>query len=208
MNLGSIAKLRKATISGVMSVRMKQLGSHIGWIFIKFGIWGFFRYLSPTFHKKSYTRSGYFTRTPMHIYDIFLNSSCNEKCTLYVYCLSLFVICYMSFPSFRQLDIRNSICRQIVANEAYFLMYTLDAFCISDLCWRCLNYCWGLSLLCFNLQNCITAFNIVSLLWSLILGWIHFVCFESSFVVLKLIADVIISIFKAAEGVVTVLHSQ
>ena len=38
-------------------------------------------------------------------------------------------------------------------------------------------------------------------------GKFIWICFRSSFVVLKLIADVIVTVCKEVEGVVTVLHS-
>jgi hypothetical protein len=83
--LGAFAKLRKATISSIMSVcpsvRMEQLGSH--WT-------DFYETLYLSIFLKSVEKiqvslkfgknNGYFTWRPVYIYDnISLNSSYNEK---------------------------------------------------------------------------------------------------------------------------------
>jgi hypothetical protein len=80
--LGVLTILRKATISFVMSARMKQLGSHRT-DFHK--IW--YEYIfkksveKNQFSLKSDNNNRYFTWRPMYIYDnISLSSSQNEKC--------------------------------------------------------------------------------------------------------------------------------
>ena len=74
---GAFAKLRKATVSFVMSVRLsvclpaRDNSASTGWVFMKFDIWAFFE---KTVEKiqvslKSATNNGYFTWRPMYIFD-------------------------------------------------------------------------------------------------------------------------------------------
>ena len=76
MVLGAFAKLRKATISFVMSVcpSSSNTSAPNGRILIKFYIWNFFENLSRKL--KSDKNNGYFIRRLFHVYDkTWLNST-------------------------------------------------------------------------------------------------------------------------------------
>ena len=82
--LGAFAKLRKVIIS-VMSVCLSAWNNSAptGRIFMKFGIWGFFRKTVQNIHVslKYYKNNGYFTWRPIYIFGrISLISSYNDKC--------------------------------------------------------------------------------------------------------------------------------
>jgi hypothetical protein len=75
--LGAFAKLRKATISFIMSVcpSARNYSSPTGRIFMKFDTY-FRKYVEKIqVSLKSDKNNGYFTRIPMYIFDILLNSS-------------------------------------------------------------------------------------------------------------------------------------
>jgi hypothetical protein len=78
--LGAFTKLRKATVSIVMSVLLSEWNKSAptGWIFMKFEIMSIFeKYVKKIeVSLKSDKHNGYFTRRPMYIFDhIFLGSS-------------------------------------------------------------------------------------------------------------------------------------
>jgi hypothetical protein len=73
--LGALAKLRKATISSVMSVCLSVR------ICMKYDICVFSKYAEKIqVSLKSDTKNTYVARRPTYMYDMPLHSSCNDKC--------------------------------------------------------------------------------------------------------------------------------
>ena len=120
--LGAFAKLRKATISSVMSVRPSwSYSGPNGRTFLKFDIWVFFQSVENNqISLKSDKNNGCLMWGPIYISDhISLNSSWNEKFSgQRLYKKLKGILCSITFFSRKSRHLRNNVDKYSATEQA------------------------------------------------------------------------------------------